>query len=71
MAPNFVRYSPDVERIEPDFERTLERVLGDMKQHMRGSLKTEGIGLVVRNAHAKGYGLARGEVEILSARIAG
>ena len=30
-----------------------------MKQHMRGSLKTEGIGLVVRNAHAKGYGLAR------------
>ena len=23
---------------------------------MRGSLKTEGIGLVVRNAHAKGYG---------------
>src|SRR5262245_1949882 len=36
-----------------------------MKQHMRGSLKAEGIGLVVRNAHAKGYGLARGEVEIL------
>ena len=32
-----------------------------MKQHMRGSLKTEGIGLVVRNAHAKGYGLAQGE----------
>ena len=32
----------------------------------RGSLKTEGIGLVVRNAHAKGYGLARGEFEILS-----
>lgn len=66
MAPNFVRYSPDVERIEPDFERTLERVLDDMKQHMRGSLKTEGIGRVVRNAHAKGYGLARGEFEILS-----
>jgi hypothetical protein len=37
-----------------------------MKQHMRGSLKTEGIGLVVRNAHAKGYGLAQGEFEILS-----
>jgi hypothetical protein len=33
---------------------------------MRGSLKTEGIGLVVRDAHAKGYGLARGEFEILS-----
>src|SRR6476646_12099171 len=66
MTQNFVRYSPDVERIEPDFDRNLQTVLDDMTQHMRGSLKTEGIGLVVRNAHAKGYGLARGEFEILS-----
>jgi hypothetical protein len=66
MKPNFVRYSPDVERIEPNFERTLQQVLDDMKQHMRGSLKTEGIGRVVRNAHAKGYGLARGDFEIVS-----
>jgi hypothetical protein len=66
MTQNFVRYSPDVERAEPDFDKSLQAVLEDMKQHMRGSLKTEGIGLVVRNAHAKGYGLARGEVEILS-----
>jgi hypothetical protein len=65
VSQSFVRYSPDVEHIEPDFEQTLQQVLDDMKQHMRGSLKTEGIGLVVRNAHAKGYGLARGEVEIL------
>ena len=62
----FVRCSPDVEQIEPDFDRSLQTVLDDMKQHMRGSLKTEGIGLVVCNAHAKGYGLARGEFEILS-----
>ena len=54
MTQNFVRYSPDVEQMEPDFERSLQAVLNDMKQHMRGSLKTEGIGLVVRNAHAKG-----------------
>jgi hypothetical protein len=66
MTRKFVRYSPDVEQEEPDFEQTLQEVLDDMKQHMRGSLKTEGIGLVVRNAHAKGYGLARGEFEILS-----
>jgi hypothetical protein len=66
MAQTFVRYSPAVEQNEPDFQQTLQQVLDDMKQHMRGSLKTEGIGLVVRNAHAKGYGLARGEVEILS-----
>ena len=66
MTQRFVRYSPAVEQNEPDFEKTLQEVLDDMKQHMRGSLKTEGIGLVVRNAHAKGYGLARGEFEILS-----
>jgi len=66
MTQTFVRYSPAVEQDEPDFEQTLQQVLDDMKQHMRGSLKTEGIGLVVRNAHAKGYGLARGEFEILS-----
>jgi hypothetical protein len=66
MTQKFVGYTPDVEQNEPDFERTLQQVLDDMKQHMRGSLKTEGIGLVVRNAHAKGYGLARGEFEILS-----
>ncbi len=66
MTQKFVRYSPDVEQEEPDFEQTLQQVIDDMKQHMRGSLKTEGIGLVVRNAHAKGYGLARGEFEILS-----
>jgi hypothetical protein len=66
VTQSFVRYSPDVEQAEPDFDKTLQTVLDDMKQHMRGSLKTEGIGLVVRNAHAKGYGLARGEFEILS-----
>jgi hypothetical protein len=66
MTEKFVRYSPDVEREEPDFERTLQTVLDSMKQHMRGSLESEGIGRVVRDAHAKGYGLARGEFEILS-----
>jgi len=65
MPQTFARYSPAVEQAEPGFEQTLQRVLDDMKQHMRGSLKTEGIGLVVRNAHAKGYGLAQGEFEIL------
>ena len=66
MTQQFVRYGPEVEQEEPDFEQTLQAVLDDMKQHMRGSVKTEGIGLMVRNAHAKGYGLARAEFEILS-----
>src|SRR5215470_17374786 len=66
MTQSFVRYSPDVEKTEPGFEQTLQTVLEDMKQHMRGSVKTEGIGRMVRNAHAQGYGLARAEFEILS-----
>ena len=66
MTQKFVRYSPDVEQKEPDFDRTLQTVLDNMKRHMRGSLQAEGIGRVVRDAHAKGYGLARGEFEILS-----
>ncbi len=66
MTQNFVRYSPDVEQPEPGFEQTLQQVIDDMKQHMHGSVKTEGIALMVRNAHAKGYGLARAEFEILS-----
>src|SRR6266850_5107306 len=66
MTQHFVRYSADVERNEPDFERSIQTLLDQMKQHMRGSLQAEGIGLVVRDAHAKGYGLCRGEVEILS-----
>ena len=48
MSQNFVRYSPDVEQMEPDFERTLQTVLDGMKKHMRGSLQAEGIGRVVR-----------------------
>ena len=65
MTQNFVHYSPDVEQLESDFEQTLQTVLDNMKRRMRGSLEAEGIGRIVRDAHAKGYGLARAEVEIL------
>src|SRR5215813_6560670 len=66
MTQKFVRYSPEVEQLEPDFDKTLQTVIDDMTQHMRGSVKTEGIGRMVRNAHAKGYGVARAEIEVLS-----
>ena len=57
MTQKFVRYSPDVEHIEPDFEQTLQTVLDGMTQHMRGSVESEGIGRMVRDAHAKGYAI--------------
>ncbi len=66
MTQEFVRYGPGVEREEPDFEQTLQTVLDGMKRHMQGSIQSEGIGRMVRDAHAKGYGLARAEFEILS-----
>jgi hypothetical protein len=60
MTQKFVRYSPDVEQMEPDFEQSLQTVLDAMKHHMRGSLQAEGIGRLVRDAHAKGYGSRQG-----------
>jgi hypothetical protein len=63
---DFVRYSPGIEHDDPNFEQSLQVVLEGMKTHMRASAQAEGGGRVVRDAHAKGFGLARGEVEILS-----
>ena len=63
---DFVRYSPGIEHDDPNFEQSLQVVLEGMKTHMRASPQAEGGGRVVRDAHAKGFGLARAEVEILS-----
>jgi hypothetical protein len=66
MSRDFVKYSPDIERADPDFEQSLQTVLENMKQNIKRSVEAEGIQRAVRDAHAKGYGLARGEVEILT-----
>ncbi|MEU1465583.1 catalase family protein [Streptomyces sp. NPDC005727] len=65
MSQEFVKYSPDVELVDPDFEENLEAVIENMKKHIKRSVEVEGIQRAVRDAHAKGYGLARAEVEIL------
>ncbi len=61
----FVRYSPEVERADPDFERTIQAVVEATQGYVAGSVEAEGIKQAVRDAHAAGYGLVRGEVEIL------
>ncbi len=66
MSQTFVRYSPDVERPEPLFEQHLQAILQTTTRYVEGSVEAEGIGQAVRDAHAKGYGLARGELEILA-----
>ena len=59
----FVRYGPDIERADPNFDQNLQTVVEAAKRYVAGSTKVEG--RAVRDAHATGFGLARGEVEIL------
>src|SRR5215469_7725333 len=65
-TPVFVRYSSEVEHPEPRFDEHLHTLLDTMERYIEASVQAEGIGQAVRDAHAKGYGLARAEVEILA-----
>jgi hypothetical protein len=65
IQQDFVRYGPDVERADPNFESALQSAIEDIKRYVSRPLETAGGVRAVRDAHAKGYGLARGEVEIL------
>jgi hypothetical protein len=65
MSTPFIKYSPDVESTDPRFDENLRTVIGKTERYIAQSVTTEGTGRAVRDAHAKGYGLVRGEVEIL------
>jgi hypothetical protein len=65
MPQELVRYSPDVEQPEPAFDEHLGTVIEGTKAYIEQSLENEGAGRATRDAHAKGFGLARAEVEIL------
>jgi hypothetical protein len=65
MSPSFVKYTPDIETADPGFDESLRLVIGRTEQYIAQSVTSEGTGRAVRDAHAKGYGLVRGEVEIL------
>ncbi|MFE4016303.1 catalase family protein [Streptomyces sp. NPDC059101] len=65
MSPRFIPYTPDVEVEEPGFDANLQTIIARMEHYITGSVAAEGTGQAVRDAHAKGYGLVRGEVQIL------
>jgi hypothetical protein len=65
MPQGFVQYSPDVEQPEPNFDEFLEPVIEATRAYIERSVETEGVGRATRDAHAKGFGLARAEVEVL------
>jgi len=65
MAQDFVRYSPEVERADPTFAPALQTAVDDIKRYIAQSVEAPGATRAIRDQHPKGYGLARGEVEIL------
>ncbi len=65
MPQDFVKYSTEVEQPEPNFDENLQTVIAATKNYIEQSVESEGVGMAVRDAHAKGFGLARAEVEIL------
>jgi hypothetical protein len=65
MSTPFIKYTPDVEFADPHFDETLQTVIEKTERYITGSVTTEGTGRAIRDAHAKGYGLVRAEVEIL------
>ena len=65
MSTQFVRYTPDIEAADPYFDENLQIVIDKIEEYIAGSVTTEGTGRAVRDAHAKGYGLVKAEVEIL------
>lgn len=65
MAARFVPYTPDVEDDDPNFDKNLQTVIKKTESYIAESVTAGGTGRAFRDAHAKGYGLVRGEVEIL------
>jgi hypothetical protein len=65
MSSDFVRYSPEIETIDPNIDELITQITEFWEKLVRESPKTEGTGRAVRGAHAKTLGLVKAEVEIL------
>src|SRR5262245_16570002 len=65
MPLDFVRYSPEIETIDPNLDQLLEQIIAFWENKVRNSPVEEGSGRATRGAHAKSYGVVRAEVQIL------
>ena len=65
MTPDFVRYTPEVENIDPNLDQLLKQIIEFWEKKVRESPVAEGSGRAVRGAHAKTYGVVKAEVQIL------
>ena len=52
----------EVEEKRPRLQENLQTVVEASKHYVAGSVASEGLNRAVRDAHATGFGLARGEV---------
>jgi hypothetical protein len=65
MSPDFVRYSPEIETIDPNIEELTAQIIEFWEKTVRESPTREGTGHAVRGAHAKTLGVVKADVEIL------
>ena len=65
MSPEFVRYSAEIETIDPDINELTDQIIEYWEKKVRESPKTEGTGRALRGAHSKSFGFVKGEVEFL------
>jgi hypothetical protein len=60
-----LRYSPEIETIEPNLDQLMEQIIGFWEKAVRESPTRDGTGHALRGAHAKTVGVVKPEVEIL------
>jgi pimeloyl-ACP methyl ester carboxylesterase len=65
MPADFVRYTPEIETIDPHIDELIAQIIEFWKKKSRESPTTEGTGRAVRGAHAKSIGVVKAEVKIL------
>ena len=65
MSTSFVRYTPEIETIDPELDEVMTRIIAWWEKVVRESPTVEGSGRAVRGAHAMTLGVARAEIEIL------
>src|SRR5262245_57146035 len=65
MPLDFVRYTPEIETIDPDLDRLLEQIVDYWEKLVRASPVVERSGRALRGVHAKTFGVVKAEVQIL------
>jgi hypothetical protein len=66
MSPEFVRYTPEIETLDPDLDKLLDQIIAFWENKVRNSPVEEGSGRATRGAHAKSFGVVRAEVHFLN-----